>query len=91
MAATESLLRERVEQSAFTISVIDDFDRFGSLHRRFWIVYSQPEYLERSLRAAIEQSCVSPRVFSGTLDGGDVVVCDAFVEPRAAWRVGGLP
>ena len=31
MAATESLLRERVEQSAFTISVIDDFDRFGSL------------------------------------------------------------
>jgi len=31
MPATESLLRERVEQSAFTISVIDDTDRFGSL------------------------------------------------------------
>ena len=31
MPATESLLRERVEQSAFTISVIDDIDRFGSL------------------------------------------------------------
>jgi len=69
----------------------DEFDRFGSLHRRFWIVYSQPEYLERSLRAAIEESCLSPRVFSGTLDGGDVVVCDAFVEPRAAWRAGGRP
>ena len=31
MTATESLLRERVEPSAFTLSVIDDIDRFASL------------------------------------------------------------
>jgi hypothetical protein len=69
----------------------DEFERFGRLHRRFWIVYSQPEYLERSLRTAIEARCTSPRIFPGTLDGGDVVVCDATVGPRTELRSGGLP
>jgi hypothetical protein len=43
--------------------------------RPAWVVYSFPEYMEPDLVDTIRRHCSVPRVFPGTLGGGDVVVC----------------
>ncbi len=73
------------------VSTIAEFEVVRGRHPKFWVVYSQPEYIEPSLRAAIERSCTSSKVFHGTLGGGDVVVCEASRVPHTAYRAEGLP
>jgi hypothetical protein len=53
----------------------DDFDALTNGRARAWVVYSFPEYMDPQLVTAIRERCRTPKVFPGTLGGGDVVVC----------------
>ncbi len=57
------------------IETSEQFDRFRASGGRAWMVYSFPEYMEPALVESLRHHCVSQRVFRGTLDGGDVIVC----------------
>jgi mannosyltransferase len=59
------------------LSTHENLEVLQRRHRRVWVVYSLPEYLEPALRKDVEQGCLSIERFQGTLGGGDVVVCEA--------------
>lgn len=59
---------------------VRDVATMDSLRRRgdVWLVYTFPRYLARfdsSLASLVERDCRPPRVFAGTVGGGEVVVC----------------
>jgi 4-amino-4-deoxy-L-arabinose transferase-like glycosyltransferase len=60
-----------------------------------WVVYSFPEYMEPDLVDTIRRHCGAPRVFPGTLGGGDVVVCKlegwAAASPGTGGPIEALP
>ena len=55
-----------------------ELDAARSPDRQTWILYTMPRYLAAGapeLAAAIRRECPDPRVFRGTIGGGDVFVC----------------
>lgn len=57
------------------IETREEFDRLRANGQRTWMVYSFPEYMEPTLVESLRHYCEVERVFRGTLDGGDVIVC----------------
>lgn len=58
------------------IATAQDFDA-GRRASRLWVVYSMPEYMDRELVARLRDECQPQAAFTGTLGGGDVLVCVA--------------
>jgi 4-amino-4-deoxy-L-arabinose transferase-like glycosyltransferase len=62
------------------VETLEQLQAVQARHRRTWLVYTFPAYLERqapALMAAIRRDYQPVQVFPGTVGGGDVVVCGA--------------
>lgn len=57
------------------VRTAEDVQRVRATTRSVWIVYAIPHYMDPALVAWLRRECRSPRVFPGTLAGGEVIVC----------------
>jgi mannosyltransferase len=53
----------------------EDLQRLRTTNDRVWVVYSFPEYMDRSLVRELQDECPARQILPGTLGGGDVIVC----------------
>jgi hypothetical protein len=60
------------------IESLEQLEEERARHKRLWVLYSQPRFLEHSLpevMASIKGECRHRQVFRGSVGGGDVVLC----------------
>lgn len=60
------------------VSTRAELDSVRRQHARTWVLWTFPRYLERSapeIDAELKRECPTPRVFRGTVGGGDVMAC----------------
>lgn len=60
------------------VSTRAELDAIRRGHARTWILWTFPRYLERhapEIDAELQRECPNPRVFRGTVGGGDVMAC----------------
>jgi hypothetical protein len=60
------------------VTTLGELDSVRALGGRTWVLYTFPRYIESrspGIFAALRDECPSPRVFPGTVGGGDVLAC----------------
>lgn len=60
------------------LSTQAELDSVRRGHQRTWVLWTFPRYLERhapEIDRLLHRECSTPRVFRGTVGGGDVMVC----------------
>jgi len=60
------------------LSTVAEIDSVRAAHDRTWVLWTFPRYLERhapGVDKLLHDECPEPRVFRGTVGGGDVLVC----------------
>ncbi|HEX4935269.1 MAG TPA: hypothetical protein VFV33_18930, partial [Gemmatimonadaceae bacterium] len=73
------------------LSTRAELDSVRRGHDRTWVLWTFPRYLERhapEIDRLLHRECSAPRVFRGTVGGGDVMVC---VLPRNEATAGASP
>lgn len=76
-----------------SITSLAELDSVRRTAPRTWVVWTFPRYLEQfapALGRLLHDSCGHPRVFRGTVGGGDVLVC-ALEPPPSSGPLGGAP
>ncbi len=60
------------------VKTAEQLDSIRASTKRTWVLYTFPRYVEGqdpAMWATLRDECASPRVFRGTVGGGDVVAC----------------